>query len=84
MGLFFGFGFYILTTFILKLDIHFVHLWGIEFVLNFIIMYLASKLYPIKNYVEENYDNPGKPWSLVNIAGIILVVLTVLIYVLLS
>ena len=28
-GLLFGFSFYILTTFILKLDIHFVHLWGI-------------------------------------------------------
>ncbi len=84
MGLFFGFGFYILTTFILKLDIHFVHLWGIEFVLNFIIMLLASKLYPTKNYVEETYDNPGKSWSLVNVAGVILVVLTVLIYVWLS
>lgn len=35
-GLFFGFTFYIITSFILDVDIHFVHLWGIEFVLNFI------------------------------------------------
>ena len=27
-GLFFGFAFYILTTFVFKLDIHFVHIWG--------------------------------------------------------
>ncbi|MEO1548772.1 MAG: solute:sodium symporter family transporter, partial [Bacteroidota bacterium] len=34
-GLFFGFTFYILTTFVFDVNIHFVHLWGIEFVLNF-------------------------------------------------
>ncbi|MEP3382146.1 MAG: solute:sodium symporter family transporter, partial [Maribacter dokdonensis] len=33
-----GLTFYILTTFILKVDIHFVHIWGIEFVLNMLVM----------------------------------------------
>lgn len=84
-GLFFGFGFYILTTFILKLDIHFVHLWGIEFVLNFILMFAVSKWYKqapkVFNSAEEHEE---KSWSLVNVVGIILVVTTVLIYVLLS
>ncbi|MEP5341794.1 MAG: solute:sodium symporter family transporter [Algibacter sp.] len=85
-GLFFGFTFYILTTFILDLDIHFVHLWGIEFVLNFIIMFLVSKYaekdYRINPYVDKDIEE--KSWSKVNIAGFILVFLTILIYVLLS
>src|SRR5665648_45472 len=33
--------YYIVTTFILKINIHFIHNWGIEFVLNVIIMYLS-------------------------------------------
>lgn len=84
-GLFFGFTFYILTTFILKVDIHFVHLWGIEFVLNFIIMVIFSKMYPSPDYVEKVSENGyEKGWSKVNFAGSILVFLTILIYVLLS
>ncbi len=41
-ALFFGLAFYIVTTFILKVDIHFVHIWGIEFVLNMLIMFGVS------------------------------------------
>lgn len=84
-GLFFGFAFYILTTFILDLNIHFVHLWGIEFVLNFIIMFAVSKIFPSPDYVEDVYENASdKKWSLVNPIGIVLVALTVLIYIFLS
>lgn len=84
-GLFFGFAFYILTTFILDVNIHFVHLWGIEFVLNFIIMLAVSKLYPSEAYVDTDVqDNDDKSWRWVNISGIVLVVLTILIYILLS
>ncbi|MGB3145554.1 MAG: solute:sodium symporter family transporter [Maribacter sp.] len=84
-GLFFGFTFYIITTFILKVDLHFVHLWGIEFILNFLIMFLFSKLYPDQKCREEIYEDSGdKKWSLVNVMGVILVSVTVLIYVLLS
>lgn len=85
VGLFFGFVFYILSTFILNLDIHFVHLWGIEFVLNFIIMFLVSHFYPSKEqitYKEESTEE--KSWSYVKPAGYILIFLTVLIYILLS
>ncbi|MBD0777423.1 solute:sodium symporter family transporter [Maribacter sp. ANRC-HE7] len=84
-GLFFGFTFYILTTFVLDINIHFVHLWGIEFVLNFIIMFLVSRYSTTKKaevYKEKLTEE--KPWSAVNIAGAILVFLTILIYVLLS
>ncbi|UOY08213.1 solute:sodium symporter family transporter [Muricauda sp. SCSIO 64092] len=83
-GLFFGFSFYILTTFILNLDIHFVHLWGMEFVLNFVIMLLVSKSYPMADYVYDTYKYPDRAWPRVRQAGIILTVLTILIYVMLS
>ncbi len=84
-GLFFGFFFYILTTFVLDLDIHFVHLWGIEFVLNFIIMLAISVWFPQPQVVETaDTETMEKSWPYVNIAGLILVVLTVLIYVLLA
>lgn len=83
-GLFFGFSFYILTTFILDLDIHFVHLWGIEFVLNFIIMLVVSKVYPTADHVHEKYKYPDRPWPKVKAAGFVLTGLTILIYVLLS
>jgi SSS family solute:Na+ symporter len=84
-GLFFGFTFYILTTFILDLDIHFVHLWGIEFVLNFIIMFLVSKLYTTNEvHPEMDKGTDEKSWPAVNTAGAILVFLTILIYILLS
>ncbi|MBD1262102.1 solute:sodium symporter family transporter [Maribacter polysiphoniae] len=84
-GLFFGFTFYILTTFVLEINIHFVHLWGIEFVLNFIIMFLVSR-YSTTEKVEvyKEKTTHEKSWSAVNIAGSILVFLTILIYILLS
>lgn len=86
VGLFFGFTFYILTTFILNLDIHFVHLWGIEFVLNFIIMFLVSK-YTLEKETTRTYvdkDIEEASWSGVKTTGFILVFLTLLIYILLS
>ena len=87
-GLFFGFVFYILTSFVFKLNIHFIHLWGIEFVLNFIIMLVVSKLYTSSQsntqYEEELSKNYEKSWSGMNLAGTILVFTTILIYIILS
>jgi SSS family solute:Na+ symporter len=86
-GLFFGFTFYILTTFILKVNIHFVHLWGIEFLLNFAIMFLVSKMYPSEiktDYYSMKQEVVEKSWPKVKLYGSILVALTVLIYILLS
>lgn len=84
-GLFFGFTFYILTTFILDIDIHFVHLWGIEFVLNFIIMFAVSRLFQSnEEHPEMDKGTDEKSWPAVNTAGFILVFLTILMYVLLS
>ena len=47
-GLLFGLLFYILSYFILEVDLHFVHIWGIEFVLNIGIMLLVSQFIPNK------------------------------------
>ncbi|WP_147678034.1 solute:sodium symporter family transporter [Algibacter pacificus] len=85
-GLFFGFAFYILSTFILNLNIHFVHLWGIEFILNFCIMFLVSK-YSITSQkhslYKENISNE-KQWANVKAYGAILILITISFYIFLS
>lgn len=84
-GLLFGFSFYILSTFIFDVGIHFVHLWGIEFVLNFIIMFLVSRWYPEKSSIATMAKEiEERPWSHVKTFGAVLIGLTILIYVLLS
>jgi len=84
VGLLFGFLFYILTTFIFDSGIHFVHIWGIEFVLNILLMIGVSKLYPTGKVVVEETKDSSEPWKYSNIMGLTLVVITILIYYLLS
>lgn len=50
VGLFFGLGFYVLMYFILEVNLHFVHIWGIEFILNIIVMHLVSLIFPRTNH----------------------------------
>ncbi|AIZ43563.1 solute:sodium symporter family transporter [Cellulophaga baltica] len=85
-ALFIGLAFYILTTFVFKLNIHFVHLWGIEFVLNVIVMFAVSYFYPNhKKSVEEEHDYVEmKEWKYTKPMAIALCVITILIYVLLG
>tara|TARA_B100000678_G_C18222782_1_gene507614 strand:+ start:1996 stop:3564 length:1569 start_codon:yes stop_codon:yes gene_type:complete len=83
-GLFFGFIFYILSTFIFNLNIHFVHLWGIEFLLNFIIMFSISHLYPLNQNIIENIVDVGDEWKWIKPIGLVLCSITILIYILLS
>jgi len=87
-GLFFGILFYLLTSFILHLNIHFVHLWGIEFILNFIIMLLVSKYYSKAEsntvFVEKWTIKDEKSWSGINLASSILICMTIIIYIILS
>ena len=82
IGLAFGLLFYIITYFILELNLHFVHIWGIEFVLNIVIMHLASWLLP---------KDPGfimrdagildlKPWRFARPFSIFLIVFTIILY----
>ncbi len=83
-GLIFGLIFYLLTTFIFDTGLHFVHIWGIEFVLNFIIMLIISK---ISNTTEKplvHQQATTTSWSLVKPFGLALCFITLLIYYLLS
>lgn len=82
-GLFVGLAFYILTVFILKVNIHFVHIWGIEFLLNMAVMFTVSYFSPNSNTFKPSDISPIelKPWKYAKLLGLILVVLTVLIYV---
>jgi len=86
VALIFGLLYYIITTFILKVDIHFIHNWGIEFVLNVILMFAVSYFYPRKNFgirtapikMEMVQWKYAKPFS------VVLVVVTIMIYILLG
>ena len=81
-----GLGFYIMCTFILSVDIHFVHIWGIEFLLNMAVMLAVSWRFPNRN---PNQEAPPpkiemKTWRYVKHMGVALGVVTVLIYSLLA
>ncbi|AWW28752.1 solute:sodium symporter family transporter [Echinicola strongylocentroti] len=82
-----GLAFYVLTTFILAIDIHFVHIWGIEFVLNVLIMFLVSHFGP--KVVRSNVPSlesiiPTTRWKHARLLSAILVIITVVIYILLG
>src|SRR5690606_32384866 len=86
VGMVTGLSFYLLTSFIIEIDLHFIHIWGIEFVLNLLVMYLVSLKYP-RAYREEA---PRKaqldmtPWKYAKPMSLALCVITILIYILLG
>ncbi|HPE76464.1 MAG TPA: hypothetical protein PLC80_10265, partial [Draconibacterium sp.] len=85
-ALIFGLIYYIVTTFILKVDIHFIHNWGIEFVLNVIIMYAVSYFFPRKNFSIKTAPLKVEmvPWKYTPHLSVVLVVITIAIYILLG
>lgn len=85
-GLFVGLAFYITATFLLKVDIHFVHIWGIEFLLNVIVMFAVSHLYPVDKDIslKSMIVLDLTQWKYTKIMSIILVAITILIYVVLG
>lgn len=85
-ALIFGLCFYIFMTWIYTSHgIHFVHLWGIEFLLNVGIMYVVSYFYPNKNTfrITDVGAVDLAAWKYAIPVSIGLCVATVLIYVLL-
>ena len=85
-SLFVGLFFYISVTFIFKLDIHFVHVWGIEFILNMITMFIISNIFPNKkkgNIKNQNFIEL-KEWKYAKILSVIIASFTIMIYILLS
>lgn len=85
-GLLFGLLFYIILNLIVQVEMHFVHLWGIEFLLNILVMWLVSKQYPVKDRftIQDVGAVEMEPWRYTKVMSIGLVVVTVLIYVLLG
>ncbi|WP_372933712.1 solute:sodium symporter family transporter [Mariniphaga sediminis] len=85
-ALFFGLAFYLLTSFVFKINIHFIHLWGIEFVLNMILMFIVSAYYPRKTFEDKvvTMKVDMKRWKYAYHLSAVLVVVTILIYILLG
>jgi len=81
-----GMIFYVTTTFILQIDIHYIHVWGIEFLLNVAIMFIFSYFYPAKKQFEiaDLKVIDMHEWRYTKIMSIILVVITLTIYILLG
>ena len=85
-SLFVGLTFYITTSFILKTDIHFVHIWGIEFILNIATMFLVSHFYPSDGkfkFSELNIDDLVQ-WKYTKPMSISLCLITISVYVLMG
>lgn len=85
-GLLFGLVFYILLDYIFKVELHFVHIWGIEFVCNVAVMHLVSRYYPRKNpfVIKDVGLLDMQEWKYAKGLSIFLVVVTLLIYILLG
>lgn len=80
-----GLVFYIATTFILEVDLHFVHIWGIEFLLNLAVMLIISHLFPSSKPDSSNdvYIDL-KPWKYTKTLSLILIAITIAIYIFLG
>ncbi|MFD2034969.1 solute:sodium symporter family transporter [Belliella marina] len=79
-----GLVFYIMATFVLQVDIHFVHIWGIEFLLNCLVMFLVSYLWPYTSLTKNTYkysDSQMKGWRFAGLVSAVLVVITVTVYI---
>ena len=84
ISLFFGLFFYVITTFVLEVNLHFIHIWGIEFLLNMLIMFIFS--YFFKN-VEPKINikiTKQTKWKYSNQLSYMLIFFTLLIYVILG
>lgn len=85
-ALFTGLIFYISTTFIFEVDIHFVHIWGIEFLLNIAVMLVVSAFYPAKSSsaFQEDRKLVLQEWKYSKLVSIALVIITIAISVILG
>ena len=86
VGLIFGLLFYIFVYMVFAIDMHFVHVWGIEFVLNILVMHLVSIWYPPqKTFAIQDVGVVEMiQWKYAKPMGIVLTVITILIYILLG
>lgn len=85
-GLIFGLLFYIFMNFIFQVDLHYVHIWGIEFVLNIIVMLLVSIPFPNKNNFKITDVGAVniEQWKYAKGLSVFLVIATLAVYVFLG
>lgn len=85
-GLMFGLAFYVIVNFVFRVEMHFVHIWGIEFVLNICVMLGVSHFYPRQNdFVIEDVGAVDLiPWRYTRPLSYTLIAITILIYILLG
>ncbi|SDK02774.1 solute:Na+ symporter, SSS family [Catalinimonas alkaloidigena] len=79
--LFVGLAFYVLTFFVFQVDLHFIHLWGIEFVLNMVVMLSVSYFFPARQRRPEAPWPVGSAWKYAPHMGLALTAITILIYI---
>ena len=86
VALLIGLAFYVITTFIMKVNIHFVHIWGIEFILNVVVMVVVSRFFPVTKDISMKSMNVVDltAWKYTKLMSIILISVTILIYILLG
>lgn len=86
IGLVFGLLFYIVMYYLIEVDLHFVHIWGIEFVLNIAIMHLASLIKPnTHKFTIINAEVLNlQPWKYAKPFSIFLVLFTLILYIVLG
>lgn len=85
-GLIFGLLFYIIMYFFIQVEMHFVHIWGLEFVLNVIVMHLVSMVYKRKNpFVMTDAGIVDlTQWKYAKALSAFLVIATIIIYIFLG
>ncbi len=81
-GLAFGLAFYVFTYYLWEVDLHFVHLWGIEFLLNIGVMHLVSVLRPQgEPFVMQDAGKVGlAPWKHARAFSLFLILFTIFLY----
>ena len=78
-----GLVFYFITTFIVDIGIHFVHVWGIMFSGMIIIMYIVSYFYPVHSYfnIKDAHVVDLHEWKYARPVAILIAAVTVSVYV---
>lgn len=86
VALFVGLAFYISCSFIFKVDLHFVHVWGIEFIINMTVMTVISYFTPKEKPFQIKDLNivEMKGWKYTKSFSILLVISTIMIYILMG
>ncbi|MFX0557590.1 solute:sodium symporter family transporter [Maribacter sp. CXY002] len=82
IGLGFGLLFYVIMYYLIEVDLHFVHIWGIEFFLNIVVMHIASLVKPnTDRFVIKNAEVLNlQPWKYTKPFSVFLVLFTVILY----